>query len=286
VVTGERAAPAPGADEVQPVANETRDRIITGTVTMLPFLALGVVCWQLWERALHWHDLVVFAIVYAATGLGITVGFHRLLTHRAFKTKRWLRATFAALGSAAVEGPVISWVADHRKHHVYADQEGDPHSPHVDHGVGWKGALRGLFHAHLGWLFVHDQRAAKHRFARDLIEDPVIRFVDRTFVLWVALGLLVPFGLGYALAGRWRRRSPVCCGAAWCACSCSTTSPTASTRCATSSGAGASTPTTSRATCCGSRRCPSASRGTTTTTPSPPPRATGCGRGRSTSRRW
>ena len=200
---GERAASTPGADEIQPVANETRDRIITGTVTVLPFLGLGLVCWQLWERALHWHDVVVFLIVYAATGLGITVGFHRLLTHRSFKTKRWLRATFAALGSAAVEGPVISWVSDHRKHHVYADRDGDPHSPHVDHGVGWRGALRGLLHAHVGWLFIHTQRGAKERFAPDLIDDPAIRFVDRTFVLWVALGLLVPFGLGYALGGSW-----------------------------------------------------------------------------------
>ncbi len=200
---GERAASTPGADEIQPVANETRDRIITGTVTVLPILGLGLVCWQLWERALHWHDVVVFLIVYAATGLGITVGFHRLLTHRSFKTKRWLRATFAALGSAAVEGPVISWVSDHRKHHVYADRDGDPHSPHVDHGVGWRGALRGLLHAHVGWLFIHTQRGAKERFAPDLIDDPAIRFVDRTFVLWVALGLLVPFGLGYALGGSW-----------------------------------------------------------------------------------
>ena len=199
----ERAASSPGPDEIQPVANETRDRIITGTVTVLPILGLGLVCWQLWERALHWHDVVVFLIVYAATGLGITVGFHRLLTHRSFKTKRWLRATFAALGSAAVEGPVISWVSDHRKHHVYADREGDPHSPHVDHGVGWRGALRGLLHAHVGWLFIHTQRGAKERFAPDLIDDPAIRFVDRTFVLWVALGLLVPFGLGYALGGSW-----------------------------------------------------------------------------------
>ena len=113
MITGERAASGPGADEIQPVANETRDRIVTGTVTALPFLGLGLVCWQLWERALHWHDIVVFLIVYVITGLGITVGFHRLLTHRSFKTKRWLRGTFAALGSAAVEGPVISWVSDH-----------------------------------------------------------------------------------------------------------------------------------------------------------------------------
>ena len=96
--------------------------------------------WQLWEERAHWHDLVVFLILYAATGLGITVGFHRLLTHRSFKTKPWLRGTFAALGSAAIEGPVIAWVADHRKHHAFSDQEGDPHSPHVDHGGGLAGS--------------------------------------------------------------------------------------------------------------------------------------------------
>ncbi len=197
----EDAAPGPTAADVQPVANETRDRIITGTVTALPFLGLVVVGWQLWESALRWHDLVVFLIVYAITGLGITVGFHRLLTHRSFKTKPWLRGTLAAMGSAAIEGPVISWVADHRKHHAFADQHGDPHSPHVDHGVGWRGALRGLAHAHVGWLFIHTQRGAKDRYAPDLLADPVVRFVDRTFVLWVTLGLLLPFGLGWAIGG-------------------------------------------------------------------------------------
>ena len=188
-------------DEVQPVANETRDRIITGIVTTVPFLALLIVAWQLWNDALRWSDLIVFAICYVATGLGVTVGFHRHLTHRAFKARRWVRGSLAILGSAAIEGPVISWVADHRKHHTYADVEGDPHSPHVNHGGGWKGALKGLWHAHVGWLFIHTQRGNKHRYARDLLEDPLIRFVDRTFVLWVAAGLLVPFGLGYLIGG-------------------------------------------------------------------------------------
>ena len=164
-------------------------------------IGLGFVCWQLWEDALYWHDLVVFLILYAATGLGVTVGFHRLLTHRSFKTKPWLRGTFAALGSAAVEGPVISWVADHRKHHAFSDQEGDPHSPHVDHGGGFRGALKGLTHAHLGWLFIHTQRGNKERYAPDLIKDPVVSFVNRTFFLWVAVGLVVPFGLGFAIGG-------------------------------------------------------------------------------------
>jgi stearoyl-CoA desaturase (Delta-9 desaturase) len=143
----------------------------------------------------------VFAIIYAVTGLGITIGFHRLLTHRAFKTSPAVKAVLAVLGSAAIEGPVISWVADHRKHHACSDDEGDPHSPHVGHGEGWRGRLRGLIHAHLGWLFIHTQRGSKSRFAPDLLKDPVIRFVDGTFLFWAALGLAIPFGLGVALGG-------------------------------------------------------------------------------------
>jgi stearoyl-CoA desaturase (Delta-9 desaturase) len=192
---------APTAQDVQPVANETRDRVITGVVTAVPFLALIVVGWQLWNDALRWSDLVVFAICYAATGLGVTVGFHRHFTHRAFKTKGWVRGTLAILGSAAIEGPVISWVADHRKHHAFSDQQGDPHSPHVDHGGGWSGALRGLWHAHVGWLFIHTHRGSKQRYAPDLLKDPLIRWVDRTFPVWVAVGLLVPFALGYLVGG-------------------------------------------------------------------------------------
>jgi stearoyl-CoA desaturase (delta-9 desaturase) len=135
------------------------------------------------------------------TGLGVTVGFHRLFTHRSFKARPAVRAILAVLGSVAVEGPVISWVADHRKHHAFSDRPGDPHSPHVDHGVGWLGALRGLLHAHVGWLFRHDQRGARARYAPDLLADPVIRFVDRTFVIWAIGGLGLAFGLGAALGG-------------------------------------------------------------------------------------
>jgi stearoyl-CoA desaturase (delta-9 desaturase) len=191
----------PAAEAVQPVANETLDRIITGLVTGVPFVLLGLAGWQVWNEALNWHDLTVFAIVYVVTGLGVTVGFHRLLTHRSFKTSRALKGILAALGSAAIEGPVISWVADHRKHHACSDVEGDPHSPHVGHGGGWRGTLRGLLHAHMGWLFIHTQRGSKMRFAPDLLKDPVIRFIDATFLLWAALGLAIPFGLGVALGG-------------------------------------------------------------------------------------
>ncbi len=187
--------------EVQPVQHETADRIATGTITALPFIALGIVCWQVWSDLLRWSDVAVFLIMYVVTGLGVTVGFHRHLTHRSFKAKRWLRGLLAIFGSVAIEGPVISWVADHRKHHTYSDQEGDPHSPHVGHGGGLRGALKGLGHAHVGWLFIHTHRGARKRYARDLIEDPLISFVDRTFLVWVLAGFLAAFGLGYAIGG-------------------------------------------------------------------------------------
>ena len=183
------------------VEHETADRIITGLVTAVPFLLLSVAAWQVWNEALHWRDLAIFGVLYLLTGLGVTVGFHRLLTHRSFKTNRVLRGILAALGSAAIEGPVISWVADHRKHHTFSDEKGDPHSPHVGHGGGWRGTLRGLFHAHMGWLFIHTERGAKRRFAGDLMDDPVVSFVDRTFLLWAVMGLAVPFALGYAIGG-------------------------------------------------------------------------------------
>jgi stearoyl-CoA desaturase (delta-9 desaturase) len=191
----------PLPSDIQPVENETRDRIITGLVTVIPFLAVIVAGWQVWGRALNWTDVFLFVVLYFFTGLGITVGFHRLLTHRSFKTSPWMRGLFGILGSAAIEGPVISWVADHRKHHTFSDEHGDPHSPHVDHGGGWKGAMKGLFHAHVGWIFIHTQRGNKERFAPDLIKDPVINWVDRTFLLWAIAGLLLPFALGWIIGG-------------------------------------------------------------------------------------
>ena len=191
----------PGRDDIEPVAHETRDRIITGIVTGLPFAGIGLVVWQAWNQSLRWSDVIVFAIMYAATGLGVTVGFHRYLTHRSFKTSKPIRMVLAILGSAAIEGPVTAWVADHRKHHAFADQEGDPHSPHVGHGGGWRGALKGLLHAHVGWLFLHTQRGAKRRYAPDLMDDPTISFVDRTFVFWALGGLALPFVLGLAIGG-------------------------------------------------------------------------------------
>jgi stearoyl-CoA desaturase (delta-9 desaturase) len=193
--------PRPDAGDIQHTAHETADRVITGFVTALPMAALVVVAWQLWQDLLHVSDVVVFFIMYVLTGLGVTVGFHRLLTHRSFQTTRPVRFVLAALGSAAIEGPVISWVADHRKHHAFSDHEGDPHSPHVGHGHGLRGALRGLAHAHVGWLFLHTQRGSRARYAPDLCEDPVVAWVDRTFIVWALGGLAMSFALGWAIGG-------------------------------------------------------------------------------------
>ena len=191
-------------DDVEPVVSERRDRVITAIVTAVPILSLFFVAWQLWASLLGWNDIFVFLLLYALSGLGVTVGFHRLLTHRAFKTTRSVRAVLAILGSAAIEGPVISWVADHRKHHAFSDQLGDPHSPHVDHGGGWIGASRGLLYAHVGWLFVHSHRGRRERYAPDLLADPVVSWVDRTFLVWALGGLVAAFGLGWLFGGRLR----------------------------------------------------------------------------------
>src|ERR1035441_279693 len=183
------------------IEHETVDRIANAVVTLVPLALLGLAIWLAWGGALHWQDLVVLAVSYMLTVAGITVGYHRLFTHRSFRTSGLLRALFAVLGSAAVEGPVIEWGSTHRKHHRCTDRTGDPHSPHADRGVGWRGALRGLFHAHVGWMFRGIDRANPERYAKDLLADPVIRAVDRTFPLWVLAGLAFPFGLGLALTG-------------------------------------------------------------------------------------
>ena len=168
---------------------------------IVPFLAFIAAIVLLWNRIVDWSDLALFALMYVLTGLGITVGFHRLLTHRSFQTHKATEYVLAALGSMAVQGPVIAWVADHRKHHAHTDEEGDPHSPHVGHGDGVIGALRGLWYAHMGWLFDAHGRAEAERYARDLVEDRGMRFLSRWFLGVAALGLLIPAGLGYLLDG-------------------------------------------------------------------------------------
>jgi stearoyl-CoA desaturase (Delta-9 desaturase) len=168
---------------------------------IVPFIAFLAAIALLWNQYVGWHDLAVLALMYVITGLGITVGYHRMLTHRSFQTYKPLEYLWAFLGSMAVQGPVIAWVADHRKHHAHTDEEGDPHSPHVGHGDGILGALHGLWYAHMGWLFDAHGRADGERYARDLVEDRGMRLMSRQFLSIVLIGLLIPAGLGYLLTG-------------------------------------------------------------------------------------
>jgi stearoyl-CoA desaturase (delta-9 desaturase) len=168
---------------------------------VVPFAATLAAIVLLWDRAVSWPDLALFAAMYVATALGITVGFHRLLTHRSFRTHKATEYLFAALGSMAVQGPVIAWVADHRKHHAHTDVEGDPHSPHVGHGDGVMGVLRGLWHAHTGWLLSEHGRAEWSKYAPDLCEDPGMRLINRSFVRLVLLGLAIPAAAGFLITG-------------------------------------------------------------------------------------
>jgi len=133
----------------------------------------------------------------------VTVGFHRLLTHRSFKTYKWVEYTFAYLGMLSVQGPVIDWVADHRKHHAHTDVEGDPHSPHVGHGSGVMGALKGLWHAHVGWLWETHGEASARKYAKDLAEDRGMRILNRKFPWIVLASLLIPAALGGLLTMSW-----------------------------------------------------------------------------------
>jgi stearoyl-CoA desaturase (delta-9 desaturase) len=177
------------------VTRAERTANLAGVVA--PFLGVLAAIPLLWNRGVDTVDLAILVVMYLLSAVGVTVGFHRLLTHRAFQTHRWLERVFAVVGSLAVQGSVIDWVADHRKHHAHTDQEGDPHSPHVGHGSG----LRGLWHAHTGWLLETQGQADWKRYAGDLYEDPGMRRIGRRFPLFVLASLLIPAAAGFLLDG-------------------------------------------------------------------------------------
>ena len=168
---------------------------------VVPFIATLVAIALLWNSWVSAADLVIAAVMYLLTALGITVGFHRLLTHRSFQTFKPIEYVFAILGSMAVQGPVISWVADHRKHHAHTDEEGDPHSPHVDPDGGVKGVFAGLWHAHSGWLMSSQGRADWKKYAPDLYEDRGMRIISRQFPLLVLASLALPALAGFLVTG-------------------------------------------------------------------------------------
>lgn len=168
---------------------------------VVPLLALIAAVPIAWGWGLNWTDIALAASFYVVTGLGVTVGFHRYFTHRAFKAKRGLRVALAVAGSMAMQGPVIGWVADHRRHHAYADREGDPHSP-WRFGTSATALAKGFWYAHMGWMFQRDRTNA-NRFAPDLLKDRAIRVVDRLFPLLTAATMLLPALLGGLITLSW-----------------------------------------------------------------------------------
>ena len=175
-------------------------KIVNLIAVPAPLVGLIAAIVLLWHRAIGPLELGLMIGLYVITCMGVTLGYHRMFTHRAFEASRAFRAAVAILGSMAVEGSVITWVADHRKHHAFADVDGDPHSPHLA-GPGFWGGVKGLWHAHIGWLFETVGTADRQRFAPDLVKDRALRVIDRLFPLWVTISFLIPFGLGWLIGG-------------------------------------------------------------------------------------
>ncbi len=181
----------------------TSRKIGNVVIVVTGFLAFAAAAVMLWTGQGRRGHLYLMVGMYVPTALGVTVGFHRLLAHRAFATFPLVRYILAGLGSLAVQGPVIEWVSDHRKHHAYSDREGDPHSPHVGYDGGLVAAVRGLWHAHLGWVLRTQGGADEQFYSRDLLEDRPIRLMDRYFGVFVFLSFALPGWIGYATMGGW-----------------------------------------------------------------------------------
>jgi stearoyl-CoA desaturase (delta-9 desaturase) len=204
----ETAAPAPS-----PAGSVLLLRLINLVAVVVPILGVLAAVVLLWGTAFNWVYLAILGGMYLISAVGITVGYHRLFTHRSFKTPRAMQALFAVLGSMAVEGPVLQWVATHRKHHQHSDQPEDPHSPHT-HGDGVVGTIRGMFHAHVGWIIACKSfRSVRDgfstvpdglsRYVKDFEQDRLCRFISKTFPLWVVVGLVLPAALGGLMTMSW-----------------------------------------------------------------------------------
>ena len=167
-------------------------------VSLIPLAGVGIAIWLLWGHGLSGTDAAIFGGLYAFTGLGITSGFHRLFAHKGYEAPTPVRVVLAVAGSMAIEMGVVGWVATHRRHHAFSDKPGDPHSPHLQAEQGLKGILKGLWYAHMGWLF-SDDRTAPERWAPDLLKDRPIHAIDRQFPLWVAVSFVLPALLGLAI---------------------------------------------------------------------------------------
>ena len=180
----------------------TLERVLVAVFVAVPMLALLAAIPLAWGWGLGWHDVIIALAFYFFTGLGISIGFHRYFTHRSFKAKQGLRVVLAIAGSMAVEGPVLGWVADHRRHHKYSDREGDPHSP-WRFGNDWRALLKGLAWAHMGWMF-DGNHTSREKFCPDLLADRKIARISRYFPLLVTASLLAPALIGGLWSWSWQ----------------------------------------------------------------------------------
>jgi stearoyl-CoA desaturase (Delta-9 desaturase) len=179
-------------------------QVVTMIAVVVPPLGIVLAMGLLWGIAFHWVDLALLAVMYVLCAFGTTIGFHRFFTHRGFEARAPVKAALAILGCMTMQGPVTQWVTDHRKHHALSDKPGDPHSPHVGHGDGAWGAVRGFVHAHVGWMFSNMGMEQGRQYGRDLYDDRLIRTIDRLYLVWVVLTLGIPFAIGYAIGGTWQ----------------------------------------------------------------------------------
>ena len=178
------------------------EQIVLGVLIVVPFLAVVAAVPVAWGGWLGWTDLLIMATMYWLTGHGVTVGFHRLFTHKSFKPTRPLKIALAIAGSMAVQGPVVRWVADHRKHHKFSDRDGDPHSP-WRYGTTLRALTKGFLHAHMMWLFDPEQ-TPQRKYAPDLMKDRDIVRISRQFPLWVVVSLAAPAVAGGLLTMSWQ----------------------------------------------------------------------------------
>lgn len=200
VVAEERAVESP-ARQTTPDRASLPVRVITFFAITVPLLGVVAAPFFLWGWGFHWTDLGLLLGMYFLTALGITVGFHRLFVHRSFETYTWIKVVWIILGSMAVQGPMLKWVAMHRRHHQYSDTPDDPHSPQHE-GSGVLGLLRGFWHAHIGWFFEADPPDLDH-YVKDLSASRTLRVASTLFPLWIALGLLIPAVLGGVITLSW-----------------------------------------------------------------------------------
>jgi stearoyl-CoA desaturase (delta-9 desaturase) len=208
VTTGTTPSPEPQVTrrtplpEIEPEPTGPLAQFLVGLFVAVPLLALlaAIPLAAIWGLV-SWHDAVIGLVFYVISGMGISMGFHRYFTHCSFKANQGLRIALAIAGSLAIEGPVLTWVADHRRHHKYSDKEGDPHSP-WRFGNDWKALTKGLGYAHIGWLF-DPNRTSQAKFCPDLLADKAIRRISKLFPLWVAISLFLPALIGGLWAWSW-----------------------------------------------------------------------------------